>query len=404
MADAAAPPDPNSPEARLTELAQRLGTPGAGKLYAAARRRNIRVTKEQVKRFVATKGQKQLFRPYPASKGQTGSEAPSMRFQMDLVDMRNSPSLGNRNMLVLVNVFTRKVFAVAIKDKTPEIVAPALREMLGRLTVVVISSDAGGEWAGAVQKLLDQKDIVHRVKIRFDPNTLAVVDRVIQNLKKRLAESLAESPGEWADRLPEVVRQYNDTGHETLHGEPPNEVMSNKTLQFMLTQDNARKLKHNQELLEERREQLEDAGAFRRPLAVTSRFKRGFQASYGPVEQVDTVTGSRVKPTGAGEPIDIKRVLPVDKDTGDVRPGFALGEARTEAKRQKVNALAMELYQFLGEEERSMNAVAAHLKKDLGEEEYRRQLRSVGAEHLSDLVRLFPDLQLTRNGYYVRRN
>ena len=51
-----------------------------------------------------------------------------------------------------------------------------------------------------------------------------------------------------------------------------------------------------------------------------------------------------------------------------------------------------------------MNAVAAHLKKELGEEEYRRQLRSVGAEHLSDLVRLFPDLQLTRNGYYVRRN
>ena len=168
MADAAAAPvtvDPNSPEARLTELAQRLGTPGAGKLYAAARRRGIRITKEQVKRFVATKGQKQLFRAYPASKGQAASEAPSMRFQMDLVDMRNSPSLGFRNMLVLVNVFTRKVFAVAIKDKTPEIVAPALREMLGRLAVVVIASDAGGEWAGAVQSLLDRKDIVHRVKI-----------------------------------------------------------------------------------------------------------------------------------------------------------------------------------------------------------------------------------------------
>ena len=63
----------------------------------------------------------------------------------------------------------------------------------------------------------------------------------------------------------------------------------------------------------------------------------------------------------------------------------------------------MELYQYLGDEEKSMNAVAVHLKKELGGEEYRRQLSSVGAEHLSDLVRLFPDLALTRNGYYVRR-
>ena len=413
MADAApapaapAPPapNPNAPEARLAELAQRLGTPGAGKLYAAARRRGIRVTKEQVKRFVSTKGQKQLFRAYPASKGQTASESPQMRYQMDLVDMRNSPSKGNKNMLVLVNVYTRRAYAVPIKDKTPQVVAPALREMLGRLgsSPVVISSDAGGEWAGAVQTLLEQEDIVHRQKIKFDMNPLAVADRVIQNLKKRLAESLAETPGEWADRLPDVVRAYNETPHETLHNEPPNEVMTNKTLQFMLLQDNSRKMKHNQQLLEGRREQLEDAGAFRRPLAVTSRFKRGFQASYGAVEKVDSVSGSLVKPAGDGDPIDIKRVLPVDKDTGDVQPGFALGEARTEAKRQKVAGLAMELYQYLGDEEKSMNAAAAHLKKELGEEEYRRQLGSVGAQHLSDLVRLFDDLELTRNGYYVRR-
>ena len=86
-----------------------------------------------------------------------------------------------------------------------------------------------------------------------------------------------------------------------------------------------------------------------------------------------------------------------------MRPGFALGQARTEAKRQKVAELATGLYQFLGEEEKSMNSVAAHLKKVLGMEKYKRQLSSVGAEHLSDLVRLFDDIELTRNGYYVRR-
>eukprot|EP00973_Karenia_brevis_P005268 721310-Karenia_brevis.AAC.1 len=68
--------------------------------------------------------------------------------------------------------------------------------------------------------------------------------------------------------------------------------MSNKTLRFMLDQDNARKLKHNQRVLEGRRKQLEEAGGFRRPLGGLDKFKRGFRASYGAVEKVDNVTGS----------------------------------------------------------------------------------------------------------------
>ena len=409
MADAAAaappPLNPNSPEARLAELAQRLGTPGASKLYAAARRRGIRTTKEQVRNFVRTKGQKQLFRPLPPSKGQTASESIDMRYQMDLVDLKYSPSRGNKNILVLVNVFSRRASAVPIKDKSPEATAAGLRALLSNLgsTPVVISSDKGGEFTGRVQELLDQQGIVHRLKAdKNDANALAVVDRFIQNFKTRLAESLAETPGEWSDRVPQVVAQYNETPHETLHGEPPSDVRNSKTLRFMLEQENARKLKGNQTLLEARTKTLEDAGGFRRPLGGLTKFKRGFQASYGQVEQVDRVTGSLVKPTD-GEAIDVKRVLPVDKDTGSVQPGFALGEARTEAKRNKVAALAMELFDWLGDEEKSMTSAARHLRQVLGPEEYRLQLMSVGAQHLSDVVRLFPNLKLTRQGYYLQR-
>ena len=271
-------------------------------------------------------------------------------------------------------------------------------------TPVFISSDKGGEFVGRVQELLDAQGIVHRVKAdKNDPNALAVVDRVIQNLKLRLAESLAESPGEWADRVPQVVLQYNETPHETLHGEPPSDVRNSKVLRFMLDQDTARKLKHNQDLLDARTKTLEDSGAFRRPLGGLTKFKRGFQATYGPVERVDNITGSLDKPTGDGAAIDVKRVLPVDKDTEAVQPGFALGEARTEAKRIKVAALAMELYTWLGDEEKSMSTAARHLKQELGEQEYRLQLMSVGAQHLSDVIRLFPDLELTRQGYYLQK-
>ena len=410
-APAAVPPapDPNSPLARLADLAQRLGTPGAGKLHREARRRGIRVTQEEVRNFVRSRGQKQLFRRLPASGGRSAAESPKMRYQMDLIDMKHSPSLGNSVILVIINVFTRKGFAIAVKDKTPHAVASGLIQLLLRIDSgpVVVATDNGGEWAGRVQTILETANVVHRVKSdKGDRNALAVVDRFIQNLKLRLAESLAETPGEWAERLPQVVQQYNQTPHETLHDEPPNEAHANdnKVLRFMLYQDNARKLRHNQDLLESRTSALEETGAFRRPLAGLTRFRRGFQPSYGPVERVQSIAGSLVTPAGDGQPIDIKRVQPVPADTTPAQPGFAMGEARAEARRSRVAVIAERLVEWLGDEEKSMQAAAAHLKRELGQQEYDRLLASVRANSLSVVVQLFPDmLQQTRQGVYLRQ-
>jgi hypothetical protein len=145
-----------------------------------------------------------------------------------------------------------------------------------------------------------------------------VVDRAIQSLKRKLAESLSAEPGEWATRIKEVVAAYNSTPHATVHGEP-DDVRKNPVQEFLVTQDNAAKLKGNQTLLESRKAQLADAGAFRRPLrAAGGAFRRGFKATYGDVEKVEAVRGSIVTPAGGGERIDIKRVRPVDKDTGNV--------------------------------------------------------------------------------------
>ena len=57
---------------------------------------------------------------------------------------------------------------------------------------------------------------------------------------------------------------------------------------------------------------------------------------------------------------------------------------------------------WLGDEEKSTNSAARHLKQELGEQEYRLLLMSVGAQNLADVVRLFPDLELTRGGYSLQ--
>ena len=110
-------------------------------------------------------------------------------------------------------------------------------------------------------------------------NALGVVDRAIQNLKKRLAESLSAEEGQWASRIKEVVAAYNSTPHEAVHGEP--EEVRKNPVQGILLQENAAKLKGNQALLESRKKQLADAGAFRRPLrGAGGAFRRGFKATY----------------------------------------------------------------------------------------------------------------------------
>ena len=392
-------------DAELEELAQKLGVPGGQKLYTAARKRGLAVTKKQVQEFVRKQGQKQIFRPLPPAAGKTASESEQMRAQMDLIDLSTSPSRGSSFILVVLNVWNRMGFAIPVEDKRAKSVATGLSILLDdpKLAPEIISTDSGNEWKGAVEALLQERQIVHRTKDPSDVNALAAVDRFIQTLKKRLAENLASEKGEWADRVAVVVRQYNESPHETLFDEAPVDLAESKVASFMNLQENARKLRHNQKLFETRKKAVETAGAFRRPLPGLTKFRRGFQATYDKLEKVEGFDGSRVKPTGGGQAVDVKKVLPVDAQTRDVEPGFALGEGRAASRRQKIQALALEALNFVGSEEPSLQRLAAHLKTALGETEYRLQLMGVGAQNLSDAIRLIPELSLTRGGYYVRK-
>jgi hypothetical protein len=102
---------------RLAALSKELGTPGIEKLFKAARKRNLPVTRQQIKEFLSQKGEAQVFRAFPASQGKSSAEGPYTRFQMDLIDMKNSPSKGMAVILILVDVFTRQAWCKAASSK-----------------------------------------------------------------------------------------------------------------------------------------------------------------------------------------------------------------------------------------------------------------------------------------------
>ena len=97
-----------------------------------------------------------------------------------------------------------------------------------------------------------------------------------------------------------------------MHGESPNEVKDQPAVQMVLLEDNARKIKWNDDLAKARQGALNKAGnAFRAPLTIDKKWtKRGFRATYGPAIRAADIENGWV--TGIdNKRYDLKSIKPV---------------------------------------------------------------------------------------------
>ena len=128
----------------------------------------------------------------------------------------------------------------------------------------------------------------------------------------------------WAAVLPRATAAYNKTPKEPLHGDAPKEVQDDPQVKFMLLQDNARALQHNQNKTDKKAATLQETREFRAPLPqATSKFKRSFQPTYGDVKKVQSITGSTVTAQD-GFQTDLKLIKIVPANSKEpVRPPHA---------------------------------------------------------------------------------
>ena len=171
----------------------------------------------------------------------------------------------------------------------------------------------------------------------------------------------------------------------------------------MVTQDNAGKLQHNQQLAKKRLAHLEAAGAFRRP-GRPEKYARGFHARFGALETVAHVQGTVVTSTGRpNEPIDVKHVRPVPADSTEARAVLARGSGLVERKREQVEGIAQVLKRLVARKPMALSAAAVQLRAQVPD--YDATMRGVHL-NLAGLVRLFPEaleLQLGPGEATVRR-
>ncbi len=119
-------------------------------------------------------------------------------------------------------------------------------------------------------------------------------------------------------------------------------------------------------MLEKRKEHLNRAGALRAPMPNKS-YKRGTDATYGDVKQLQAIEGS-VAITQDGSRIDVKHLKPVNENSTDVTARFGNKENSVRVAKQKKDVevlVALTIAHLAGKERVSLEVLRMFLKASL---------------------------------------
>ena len=269
------------------------------------------------------------------------------RWMADLADLTAQPSISGeaedrpfQYILVVLNVFSKELYAKPLRVNNREAVTNAFREILeGNQSPNQVDTDNGTEFTGPFQDLLRERGIQHFVKDQENANGLAPVDRVIGTLKRAIFRRVvADGNKNWVTDLQKTVDGYNETIHSALQGRPPEEVKDDGELQFALRRANSEAMVHNSAVVQRRDEKLQDKGAFRVHEPSRS-FARSYQARYGDkVHAIAEVKRGYVTDT-EGKAFKSKYVLPVPAGSADAANTEEMKGGSAQTDRLRLEAL-----------------------------------------------------------------
>ena len=150
---------------------------------------------------------------------------PYEQYAVDLLEL--GPAENNaRYMLVGVDIFSRFMNAVPIKDKKAHTVCDALEQRifptLMRIPDIIISDNGPEFRAQEFEKLLSNYNIKHYCTVPYLPHTNGRVERLNRTLQLLLSTACAESGRSWIRELPHALTVYNHSKHSQT-GKSPSE-------------------------------------------------------------------------------------------------------------------------------------------------------------------------------------
>jgi hypothetical protein len=154
---------------------------------------------------------------------------PDKYYQMDLIDMSNyARNNGGHNWILnLVDMFSKKAYSIACKNKTHIEIKDKLKEIIdkNKFSPLQIVSDNGGEFINnKMNEYLKEKKIYHNTIEPHSPNSNGIVERFNRTLKQMIFKyfTLKDSL-KWVDILDDLIENYNNTINSSV-GKKPNEI------------------------------------------------------------------------------------------------------------------------------------------------------------------------------------
>lgn len=254
---------------RLREVWQANRYASASALHTFARRAGIDATLSQIKDFLDRVGSAENREVYtiPKQDGRAFARHEGDEVKVDLMDRERRPAPdGSRYILVAQDAFSRKLYAENLLNKSTAATAEAFQRILARMPrkPETVLTDLGREWQGTFERLLDQRDIVHKDKEPEDHGAFATLDRAIRTVKKGLALRVDDGTP-WHEATAPTVRQYNATPNATT-GTAPGDVHGSPEAQFFISKQMSDAWKHNRAVHERRVDAIERVGGFRAQL------------------------------------------------------------------------------------------------------------------------------------------
>ena len=217
----------------IQEVYKKYNYPSKQKLYALTKLEGVKATLKEVQQFLDKQNAQQIFsRKIKQKAGHIVSFQPDERFQMDLVDMSNfsMKNQGYNWILMLVDVFNRKIYAYLLPNKNKESIFKALTQFFEKHHPEIITSDNDtGFKSEIIKKLMEKNETINHMVEPNDHKALGIVDRAIQTIKNVIYKYMKqENTTSYSKELARIIKAYNDTPNSGILDIAPNAVEADK--------------------------------------------------------------------------------------------------------------------------------------------------------------------------------
>ena len=204
---------------------------GVDSLYSAVKNK---YSKHQVKKFLSKqKTYRKFRRPEKVERARIFASSVGQFYQLDIADMHRHTqrNKGRRYILALIDCFSRKLYGRALKQKSANQTAEALKDIFKQIKLEgnllahsYIGLDLGSEfWNKNVYAVFSELRI-HPYALR-KPLKAAIVENAIRYLKDRIYKYIDNSGNRnWSDNLQSFIDAKNNRPLKSLGGLPPNSV------------------------------------------------------------------------------------------------------------------------------------------------------------------------------------